>query len=52
MSKFRHECPDWDYLEIDEDMTEFGACTCNCGPEAREIKEAHNDALDEYNENG
>jgi hypothetical protein len=39
MSKFRHECPDWDYLEIDEDAPEFGVCTCEMGQEAAEIRE-------------
>jgi hypothetical protein len=50
MSKYRHECPDWDYLEIDESMTEFGCCTCEFDGEAHEIRQAHMDALDEYNE--
>lgn len=49
MSKFRHECPDWDYLQIDESDAEFGACTCPFGQEAAEIREAHNDVLDAYN---
>jgi hypothetical protein len=38
--KFRHECPDWDYLEIDESDAEFGVCSCELGPEAEEYKEA------------
>lgn len=25
----KHECPDWDYLEIDETDPEFECCTCN-----------------------
>lgn len=50
MSKFRHDCPDWDYMEIDEDDAEFGACTCDYGPEAHEIREAHLVRLDAYNE--
>lgn len=25
----KHECPDWDYLEIDEKDPEFECCTCN-----------------------
>jgi hypothetical protein len=50
MSQFQHECPDWDYLVIDASDAEFDACTCNFGPEAEEIKTAHNDALDAYNE--
>lgn len=28
MSKYKHECPAWDYAEIDEDMTEFAFCEC------------------------
>jgi hypothetical protein len=25
---FRHFCPDWDFLEIDETRPEFNACLC------------------------
>lgn len=27
--KFRHWCPDWDYLPIDDTVKEFECCTCN-----------------------
>lgn len=23
-----HECPDWDYMEIDDTMPEWECCTC------------------------
>jgi hypothetical protein len=26
--KRKHSCPDWDYMIIDEDSPEFGACLC------------------------
>jgi len=26
--KFKHFCPDWDYMAIDETCPEFDACTC------------------------
>jgi hypothetical protein len=29
MTNYRHQCPDWDYLEIDYDSPEFDCCTCN-----------------------
>jgi hypothetical protein len=25
---YRHFCPDWDYMEIDETSPEFACCTC------------------------
>jgi hypothetical protein len=25
---YKHECPDWDYAEIDETMPEFECCLC------------------------
>lgn len=28
--KFRHWCPDWDGMPIDETMDEFDCCTCGC----------------------
>jgi len=26
--KFKHFCPDWDFMAIDENCPEFEACTC------------------------
>lgn len=26
--KYRHNCPEWDEMEIDEYDIEFGACAC------------------------
>lgn len=26
--KLHHECPDWDFMEIDENDPEFASCTC------------------------
>ena len=31
MGEFVHECPDWDYLEIDENDEEFAHCSCAFG---------------------
>lgn len=25
---YKHECPEWDYAEIDETMPEFECCLC------------------------
>jgi hypothetical protein len=27
-AKQRHECPEWDFMEIDKDSPEFDACLC------------------------
>ena len=27
--KYRHFCPDWDFMAIDEHCREFDACTCD-----------------------
>lgn len=37
-ARFKHECPDWDFLEIDETRPEFEACCCEFGIEADEIR--------------
>ena len=29
MNKFRHHCPDWDFMQIDRYDPEFNSCTCN-----------------------
>ena len=29
MNKFRHYCPDWDFMLIDRHDPEFTSCTCN-----------------------
>lgn len=26
--KYRHYCPDWDFMAIDENCIEFDGCTC------------------------
>ena len=39
--KFKHECPDWDFLDIDETWPEFEACCCEFGIEADEIRVRH-----------
>lgn len=39
MSKFTHQCPDWDYMEIDETMPEITCCLCDFGPELQVFRE-------------
>ena len=29
MNKFKHYCPDWDFMLIDRHDPEFNSCTCN-----------------------
>jgi len=29
MNKFKHYCPDWDFMQIDRHDPEFNSCTCN-----------------------
>lgn len=29
MNKFKHYCPDWDFMLIDRHDSEFNSCTCN-----------------------
>ena len=29
MIKFKHHCPDWDFMLIDRHDPEFNSCTCN-----------------------
>ena len=29
MTKFKHYCPDWDFMLIDRHDSEFNSCTCN-----------------------
>lgn len=31
LSRFAHECPDWDFMDIDETCSEFGGCACDFG---------------------
>jgi hypothetical protein len=51
MSKFRHECPEWDFMEIDEQDMEFIACACFPNdPEALKWSEEHQQELDRHNE--
>ena len=28
MALYKHLCPDWDFLEIDDECEEFNQCTC------------------------
>jgi len=35
---YKHLCPDWDFLEIDEESAEFDACTCKIDSEGQTAK--------------
>ena len=35
MPNFKHECKEWDFLEIDADDDEFEACSCNIDSDGR-----------------
>jgi hypothetical protein len=47
VSQFKHECWEWDGLEIDEFDSEFACCCCFEGPEFEAAKEKANILLDE-----
>lgn len=49
--KFLHECPDWDYLEIDEYMGEFASCACDFGQMNEEAELFRYDRLSEIEQN-
>lgn len=38
--KFQHECPEWDFMVIDEWDAEFAACSCFVDQEAKAHSEA------------
>lgn len=39
--KYAHECPAWDYEEIDESCREIAVCNCfSCDDEFVQLKEA------------
>lgn len=55
MSKFEHECYEWDGLRVAETDIEFACCSCDFGsPELNAEAATHRDArskdLDAYNE--
>ncbi len=46
MSRFKHECPEWDYMEIDETCPEFSCCYCEWGnPQIQELKKKYQELL-------
>jgi len=51
MSKrYEHECPDWDFMVIDEDSAELVGCSCFSDPEFLAVREGHSKELDRANE--
>ena len=49
MSLYKHECPDWDYLSIDENSPEFAACLCYDDKLAKLYGELHSSRHHVYN---
>ena len=48
--KFKHFCPEWDFLGIDETYFEFASCLCFLdNPEAKEIQNRMWETIDEFN---
>lgn len=48
MSDFKHECPEWDFMEITLNDLEAVACCCFTGnPEADALYEARRKEMDE-----
>lgn len=50
MTKFRHECVEWDGMVIDENSPEFAACGCFDDPEAKAASEKRQDENNAHNE--
>lgn len=51
MKPFRHNCPDWDFMQIGLTDIEAVGCSCYLGnPEADALYEARGKELDELNE--
>jgi hypothetical protein len=48
--RYKHECPDWDLMELDENSAELVGCSCYSDPEFLAIREGHSSELDRINE--
>lgn len=50
MSKYKHECYDWDGMEIDYDWPEFESCNCfdEVDEDLKEAKELYKNGLIEW----
>lgn len=48
--RYAHECPDWDFMKLDEDSAELVGCSCFSDLEFLAIREAHSKELDRLNE--
>lgn len=49
MNKYLHACPEWDFMEIDENDFEVFCCHCFDDEEFKRIRNKRNQELDEYN---
>jgi hypothetical protein len=45
MPNYKHQCPEWDFMEIDADWPEFEACICNIDSDGRGPKYRHGDRV-------
>lgn len=45
--KYRHYCREWDYLEIDETITEFSCCSCYDEQEFQELRKIQRKIIDD-----
>jgi hypothetical protein len=50
VKRYEHECPDWDFMNIDEDSAELIGCSCFSDSEFLGIREGHSRELDRINE--
>lgn len=48
--KYNHECPEWDYLLINESMSEFHCCSCYNDEDAKIFSRMHSDYQHAMNE--
>jgi hypothetical protein len=47
--RYAHACPDWDFMQINEDSAELVGCSCFSDPEFLAIRECHSKELDRVN---
>lgn len=45
MPNFRHACPEWDFLEIDQDCPEFECCICEIDEDGKGPHFYHGDRV-------
>jgi hypothetical protein len=48
--RYKHECPDWDFMELDENSMELIGGSCFSDPDFLAIRARHSDELDRLND--